>query len=338
MSKISPIALSHYNFDQQICDAEEVKSAPLGTPQTFKTALAPRRSEAISLLARHAQPTLSPSQIRLGALSQNLSAEARNPLNVALALAAPALLLRAQKWGSIAEASLLSLPARSVMKQTGSVLASGLMAACASAPEGEDYIEADASLPPSSEDLDCNNLYDKINEATSAAELANLVQTLEFPELDVTHNGNNGIAVIADSEGTLVSHFTPNSPVAWVREGDKLFVLTANQSGAAFNPATLFVYALNNDGNLALPGPLSTSQYNGKALLLGQAFNPTNMSLVKLEDGEWLGIALGAISNNRTLLIDPAGPFNPYNPQIVTDYCATKDYAPNSSEVDAGGQ
>ncbi len=341
MSRISPIALAHYNLTEGICEAERVFPSDIPISQTPFMLAALHRRETVqanvpknSLLFRQSAG-LSAGHNRVDAISKDLLAAATNPTNLVLAFSAPVLIARARPWLSAAEASLATLPGQVSLARAGSGLASGLLAACAGAPEGEDYVTADASFAPPAEDLTCENLYDKINEIQVEGQWAALIQSIEFPELDVTHDGNEGIAVIADSKGELISTMTPSDPVAWVKNEDKLFILTANKIPDGFNPATLLVYPLTEDNSLASNQPLATRQFNGKALLLAQSFGPSNMALVKIEGSEWLGITLGAAGANKSLLIDPAGPFNPtYDPQIVPDYCATSDYTEADAAVE----
>lgn len=347
MSRISPIALSHYNLTDNICEAERITQPSISTRESLFMLASLSQARTVSLTPKNAlldrqRSALSANHHRVDALNQNLIAAATNPMNLLLAFSAPALIARSRPWFNAAELSLSSIPAQMSVARAGAALSGGLLAACAGAAEGEDYVTADASLPPPSQDLTCENVYDRINETQLDAEWAAVIESIEFPELDVTHDGNNGIAVIANSKGDLVSRLNPSDPVAWVQVGDKLFILTANKIPDGFNPATLWVYPLNEDNTLASDQPLPTRQFNGNAILLAQSFGPSNMALVKIEGSEWLGLTLGAASGNKSLLIDPAGPFNPtYDPQIVPDYCATQDYTEadaGSSEVDAAAE
>lgn len=340
MSKVNPSAVAHYNYSQGICEAEPV-AAPVSPKVVMMAAAAaslrsaPALASAPSLLLRNPGASLGAGQIRVDALNQKVVSQLENPVNIAFAFAAPALAGKAREWSTVAEVSLASMPGRAAVVRGGAALMSLSAAACSGAPEGGDYVTADAGSLPSDEDVTCDNLYDTINRASSDPALSTLVQNISYPALDVTHDGNNGIPVIADSKGELISSITPNNPVAWVKKGDKLFVITANKNGDAYAPATLFVFKLNADNTLASSEPLPTSQFNQKAILLAGSFAPTNMSAVELEGVEWLGITLGAAGENKTLLVDPAGPFNPaYDPEVQPDYCAIKDYA--DAGADAG--
>ncbi len=347
-SPISPIMAAYYNIIAfGIRQAEIAKIIPQdsGSPiHSFRMDLTPA-SPAISgshLLARRMVvgsfgSSLTTGQIKFNAVTSEILAQAAKPSNIALALAAPTVLVKARQWGMVAEASLASGAGVYVTKPAAVASFALALAACGGTPEGGDYTSADAGTLPPDRDVTCDNVYATINGATSDPTLASLVQSIQFPTLDVTHNGNNGIKVTANSKGDLIASFTPSNPVAWVKKDDKLFVLTANKNGDTYAPATLFVYKLNSNNTLASNEPLPTNQFNRKAIMLDGYFGPTNMSLADIKDkGKWLGITLGASSGNKVILVDPSGPFSPvYDPAIQPDYCALKDYP--AGDAGSGG-
>lgn len=345
MSGINPVVLSHYDFSRRTCESEVVHSlannlAPSKVFMLGTVASLPANSVSTlsnSLLTRNNASYLSAGQIRLDQAGKTISNEVTNPANLALAFVAPGLLARTRQLGTVAELSMASASGRAVVRGGATLMSAAGLAACEAAPEGGDYTSADASTLPPDHDVNCENVYDTINNASMDNTLSALVQSIPFPTLDVTHNGNNGAIIIADSAGNLISSMTPSHPIAWVKKGNKLFVLTANKNGNTYAPATLFVYPLNANNTLASLDPLPTAHANHKAILFAGSFNPTNMSLIEYENTEWLGISLGQLLENiegeevviqerKTSLVDPSGPFNPaYNPKITPDFCALYD-------------
>lgn len=351
MSDINPIAVAHYDLVNGVCEYPVAGETQTHQPEFHPSFLAsiPVLPKAIpgtnlgnSLLTRSSRAPLPEQFARIDALNAAISHEITQPSTIALAMVAPLALGKVRQLGTLAqvemEAGLSTVFARPSLVRGGAALMSVGVAACSAAPEGGDYTSADASTPPPNTDVTCDNMYDRINGATSDPSLAALVQSIQFPTLDVTWDGNGGAAFEANSDGDVIATITPNTPVAWVKKGDKLFVLTANKDGNTYAPATLFVYALNSNNTLASSEPLPTIQMNKKALLLDN-FAPTNMAEISLDSAEWLGITFGAPGGNKTFLLDPSGPFNPaYNPDVKPDYCALKDYpGTDGGSPDAGG-
>ncbi|MFO1518249.1 MAG: hypothetical protein U1F57_01075 [bacterium] len=176
------------------------------------------------------------------------------------------------------------------------------------------------SNPPSGTDSVCEDVKSRLEGVSPDASLKSLVDGITLPTLDFTYEGT---PIWNDSKGNPIT--TPvkiGKPVSWAKQGDKLFVLTANPlENGAFAPATVLVYKVNADNSLT---PVTTTDIlktsdkkASNALNLG-FYNPTSMG--PMTDGT-LGILFGAPNVGIVSTVDPVG-----LTIAEGDWCSTHSY------------
>src|SRR5262249_22505024 len=104
-------------------------------------------------------------------------------------------------------------------------------------------------------------------------------------------------------------------PKAWVKIGDRLFILTANSVSGGYAPATILVYKVDGTTLTPVKTPSFLGGGNSNAILFVGQFNPVNMAAMSANT-EWVVVS-GAPSAGE---VAPAVPFS--LSVITADWCS----------------